>query len=153
MTEQKYTDYEVMKGIECCIIGDCGGCPINTGSACRDYLFEGALSLINRQKAEIERLQKAYTKGQEIFSEQCLENERLKVEIERLEAMIDAAEEHFAPLPFKNKFDEYIEKSKAEAIKKFSERLKKECLFDRGYEILQGGTIDHLVKEFTEEKT
>ena len=53
MTEHKYTDEEVIKGIKCCIIGDCGGCPINTGSACRDYLFDGAIDLINRQKAEI----------------------------------------------------------------------------------------------------
>ena len=43
--------------------------------------------------------------------------------------------------------------AKKEAVKEFAERLKKECLFDRGYEILQEGTIDHLVKEFTEEKT
>lgn len=43
--------------------------------------------------------------------------------------------------------------AKKEAVKEFAEKLKKECLFDRGYEILQDGTIDHLVKEFTEEKT
>lgn len=54
MTEHKYTDEEILKGIECCIDGDCGGCPINTGSACRDYLFEGAIDLINRQREEIE---------------------------------------------------------------------------------------------------
>ena len=43
--------------------------------------------------------------------------------------------------------------AKKEAVEEFAEKLKKECLFDRGYEILQDGTIDHLVKEFTEEKT
>lgn len=43
--------------------------------------------------------------------------------------------------------------AKKEAVKEFAEKLKKQCLFDRGYEILQEGTIDHLVKEFTEEKT
>lgn len=43
--------------------------------------------------------------------------------------------------------------AKKEAVKEFAEKLKKECLFDRGYEILQEGTIDHLAKELTEEKT
>lgn len=41
--------------------------------------------------------------------------------------------------------------AKKEAVKELAERLKKECLIDRGYEILQEGAIDHLVKEFTEE--
>ena len=40
-----------------------------------------------------------------------------------------------------------IELIKAEAIREFAERLKKECLIDRGYEILHEGTIDNLVKE------
>lgn len=48
---------------------------------------------------------------------------RQRAEIERLTAMIEAAEEHFSPLPFKNAFDDYIEKSKSEARKEFAERL------------------------------
>lgn len=40
---------------------------------------------------------------------------------------------------------------KFEAIKKFAERLKKEALIDSGFEVLQVGTIDNLVKEMTEE--
>ena len=39
---------------------------------------------------------------------------------------------------------------KSEAIKDFAERLKKEVLIDSGFEVLQVGTIDTLVKEMTE---
>lgn len=44
----------------------------------------------------------------------------------------------------------YVHQVKAEAVKEFAERIKRECLIDRGYEILQAGTINNLVKEFTE---
>jgi CRISPR/Cas system-associated protein Cas7 (RAMP superfamily) len=96
------TDNMIIKALECCVNvhDDCENCPVN--DFCEDHsyeMIEATFNLIKRQKAEIERL----------------------------EAMIDAAEEHFAPLPFKNKFDEYIEKSKAEAIKEFAKRLNKEA--------------------------
>ena len=35
-----------------------------------------------------------------------------RAEIERLKAMVDAAEEEFSPLPFKNNFDKYIARSR-----------------------------------------
>lgn len=37
--------------------------------------------------------------------------------------------------------------AKTEAYKEFAERLKKETLSDRGYDILQQGTIDNILKE------
>lgn len=48
------------------------------------------------------------------------------------------------------KIEREINQIKSEAIKEFAERLKKEVLIDRGYEILQLGTIEYLVKEMTE---
>lgn len=36
---------------------------------------------------------------------------------------------------------------KAEAYKEFAEKLKKEALKDHGYDVLQSGTIDSLLKE------
>lgn len=39
-----------------------------------------------------------------------------------------------------------------EAIKEFAEKLKKETLSDRGYDILQQGTIDNLLKEMVGEE-
>lgn len=46
------------------------------------------------------------------------DNDIIKVDVQRY------TEAHFTPLPFKSRFDEYIEKSKAEAIKEFAENLK-----------------------------
>lgn len=114
-----------------------------------------AVNELNSQTAEIERLNKAYIREQEIFSEQCLENERLKVTVDRLEAMIDAVEEHFAPLPFKNKFDEYIEKCEVKAIRKFADRLVAIYENDKTYDRPNAHTlvmtlfrnIDNLVEE------
>lgn len=59
MTDKKITDEEITKGLECCITFDCRNCPL--GSKCDSsppslLPFKCALDLINRQKAEIERL-------------------------------------------------------------------------------------------------
>lgn len=76
MSDRKFTDDEVIKALECCIKaetwGDCEAlrCPASTKQGCYFYLrtdddyentiyvemFKDALDLINRQKAEIERL-------------------------------------------------------------------------------------------------
>ena len=45
-----------------------------------------------------------------------------------------------------------IKQIKNEAYKEFAERLKKETLSDRGYDILQQGTIDNLLKEMVGEE-
>ena len=42
-------------------------------------------------------------------------------------------------------------KVKSKIIKEFAEMLKKECLIDRGYEILHEGTVDNLVKEMVDD--
>lgn len=55
------TDNEIIKALECCVktefISDCAKCEMFAFD-CKDILIENALDLINRQKAEIERLQK-----------------------------------------------------------------------------------------------
>ena len=51
------TDNEIKKALECCVNGeDCPNCPLQEQFADCEPLT-GALDLINRQKAEIERLQ------------------------------------------------------------------------------------------------
>lgn len=57
------TDNETIKALECCTgiinIESCSQCPAYVGCAdCVDILREESLALINRQQAEIERLQK-----------------------------------------------------------------------------------------------
>ena len=69
------TDKEIIKALECCEERDmncvscpqCGNCPQLSyflveanREDCRTLLFAKALNLINRQKAEIERLQKDF---------------------------------------------------------------------------------------------
>ena len=71
MTDKKFTDEEIIKALECCKMpvgsGACNNCPFDyqrkkrlTGSdkSCTTLMFDYALALINRLKAEIERLQK-----------------------------------------------------------------------------------------------
>lgn len=54
------TDNEIIKALECCKNGLCANCPrLNTPEHilhCKEQLMCEALDLINRQKAEIERL-------------------------------------------------------------------------------------------------
>lgn len=54
------TDNEIIKALECCRkpVSDCVCCPVEYGEACFDHLKTLALDLINRQKAEIDRLKK-----------------------------------------------------------------------------------------------
>lgn len=51
-------DYEIIKALECCKNEDCDNCPFfkYPKSICRWDVWDCALDLINRQKAEIERL-------------------------------------------------------------------------------------------------
>lgn len=41
--------------------------------------------------------------------------------------------------------------TKADTVRKMQERLKRECLIDSGYEVLQIGAIDQIAKELLEE--
>lgn len=56
----KFTDEEVIKALECCVGDDfdyCKECPSLRNKPCQEPMLIGALDLINRQKAEIERLE------------------------------------------------------------------------------------------------
>ena len=112
------TDTEIIKALECCKDNSfnsfsCEKCSYH--GTCED-----ALALINRQKAEIERLT----------------------------AMVEAAEDYLHPLPFKNAFDAEILKAKAEAVKEFAEKLEKDLgdLFMVNHPVV-ASIIDSLVKE------
>ena len=123
------TDEQIIKALECCVktefISGCAKCEMFAFD-CKDILIENALDLINRQAAEIEEL---------------------KTEIERME------NQNTLLLKKKCKDINTARKIiKSEAIKDFAERLKKEVLIDSGFEVLQVGTIDNLVKEMTEGK-
>ena len=85
------TDNEIIKALECCTTNgaSCKDCPAFAKvdrSNCKKY-FRGALDLINRQKAEIERLEKGSLKEAMIFNSKTIENvkaEAIKEFAERL---------------------------------------------------------------------
>ena len=131
------TDTEIIEALECCKnpIPMCDDCPVGSGGMCFDLLKDYALDLINHQKAEIEELK----------------------------AMIEAAENHYNPLPFKGIFDEKIAEVRAKAIREFAERLFErvvvKTLVGKSEDYSDGfieatcwydEEIDNLVKEMTE---
>ena len=76
------TDEQIIKALECCKIGNCDDCPFyGIKEDCDVELPEEALNIINRQKAEIERLQKENERWKNGFMGACmLENCKLKDE-------------------------------------------------------------------------
>lgn len=125
------TDNEIMQALKCCSVFDCDSCPLcsygDTSVVCSGYLYGEIIDLINRQRAEIERL---------------------KEENKKLNLMVESIDDYMNPLPFKTDFDNAIETAKSEAVKEFVERLKK-VWFDIGYEspdVDFEDFIDNLVK-------
>ncbi|MBQ7347780.1 MAG: hypothetical protein IJW55_07470 [Clostridia bacterium] len=72
MTNHKFTDEEVIKALQICSTEEnhCGQCPSadNGLATCIQIMCENALALINRQKAEIEELEKIKQNSLEIIS-------------------------------------------------------------------------------------
>ena len=123
------TDAEIMKALGICSSEHLGcedGCPYTDVPHCyfKGALLKDALALINRQKAEIERLKKA---GEEAVS--CFN---------RMESL------------YKIKGKE-LEVAKTEAIKEFWDRLKAEKFIHKNFgELVYVEDGDNLAKEMTE---
>lgn len=127
MPYNKFTYEQIIKALECCKspIPMCDDCPVGESDMCFDFLKWYAIDLIKCQKAEIDTLK----------------------------AMIEAAEDHYNPLPFKGIFDEKIAEAKAEAIREFVERLKLHLFLEHGdLTVVSVEDIDYLVKEMTEDE-
>jgi FtsZ-binding cell division protein ZapB len=84
-------DVEIIKALECCKNGQCADCPrIYTPYEifrCKEDLISNALDLINRQKAEIERLREENNQFADIgkmYSE--IKAEAIKEYIEKLKS-------------------------------------------------------------------
>ena len=92
----KLTDTEIVKALECC--GDemhfCSVCPYylqdKENDCCREDLCKDSLDLINRQKAEIERLQAEVTAINNDYDNLMVEKDELfdiaEVEFEEIKA-------------------------------------------------------------------
>ncbi len=131
------TDNEIIKALECCASVEDGcptDCPLFVGDdSCFSTLLKPTLNLINRQKAEIENLNKDLADTIALNHE---ERKRLKAEIERLQPFKDKIAEFNSHirvenmLVFASSLDEWLDfcdNLKAEAIKEFAERLNKEA--------------------------
>lgn len=84
------TDTEIIKALDCCCVSECDECPYDEQTACVEMVKEGALALINRQKAEIEALINGQETLQKHIAEKNSEIERYKGVIKLLEK--DAAD-------------------------------------------------------------
>ena len=108
----KYTDEQIKKALECCVksthFGECfeNKCPMVSEDGCavgKETLYPYVFDLINRQEAEIERLQDEIAE----YPNRVLCSKGLILTKSLTE------------------YDELINDIASEAIKKFAERLKK----------------------------
>ena len=127
------TDNEIIKALECCRANNrCDTCPRLGMNCCMNLLMRNALALINRQKAEIERLENEIAEANSI--------ER-KNELQALEENKENAK----------LFLQTIQHARSEAIKEFVHRLKDRVVQKYEYtDIRIFEEIDNLVKEMTE---
>ena len=130
---------ETIRGLECCTdesYENCNECPysIDTVSCERMKLLEDSLDLINRLKAEIERLESA---NDEKFRQWDMLAEKTK--------------QHYADL-----YNEAKDILKAEAYKEFAERLNEKAqiadCFDSYNMVVGTHFIDNLLKEMVGEE-
>lgn len=142
------TDNEIIKALEGCIENKCDteslcNCviPSLTSGDCRVLLMENAFDLINRQKAEIERLQRL---GASAARKAVDERKKLldaKAEIERLTDSNGRLRESVGLML---NYPDGIERIKAEAIKEYRQRLKSKA----GDTVLYGHSLISLATSF-----
>ena len=149
--EPKIEEEKVIKACGLCLKGDydkmihalCGKCPYRKHTNCKSRLRQDALDLINRLKAERDCYKNELhyaNMEKEALNKLCGEQ---KAEIERLKEAYLVYEETTG-----------LKQAKAEAIKEFAERLKKEFKPEINYGVVANcaiklfrNTIDYLVKE------
>ena len=142
------TDNEIIKALECCkkakLNQDCLDlkCPFSTKYGCNidsEDLRNEALDLINRQKAEIERLQSILLK----FMDEVAKWEEKKG--------IDVSELPLIPICDEGR--DIIDHYRAQAIRQFAERLKEKAWHGmwEATNHVDVDDIDNLVKEMVGE--
>ena len=134
--DKKLTDNEIKKALECCVKNKgCDDCPLYAKESC--FVVEGKaiLDLLNRQKAEIERL-----------NGECANCPMLEAKRKKESCLIEQIKDwQKGYCELKQK----LKTTKSEAIKEFAERLKEKA--DK-YGLKYWATIediDNLVKEMT----
>jgi hypothetical protein len=116
----KITDEEIKKALECCCENNvCNECPLDYltfSSECASKLSINALDLINRQKAEIERLTTLAELGNKRANDYRVMRDRAVKAEKEIERLMQIIEDKGGLI--------LIEYAKSEAYKEFAERLK-----------------------------
>lgn len=105
MTDKKFTDEEIIRNYEWCIgctSDRCRECTMDEEGFCEEELQDLVLDLINRQKAEIEKL-----KGSTIVSN-IMESQRIKREA-KAEAYKEFATKIYQAFAIENTRDGYLD--------------------------------------------
>ncbi len=155
MTDKKITDEEIKSSLEViATTRNCNECKIRNckwGTCnCSQITANAALDLINRQKAEIERLGKRISGQKHALFKQQASTAELQNEIVKLK---DYNENLLAANTVLS--NEVLEsKAKAEAYKEFAERLKSYLLLNKKDEmsVISFENVDTLLKEMVGEK-
>lgn len=167
MSENKYTDEQIVKALEICIEGSsCKECPINPNHGnygyCTNLALTHALDLINRQSEKIADLEDENKGLKETNEHLSGEYIALSKENDKMRKVINA---DVVIINRRGGKSEYVKEIiriktslvKAEAYKEFAERLK--CKMQDLARLDYGGTvlflvgekfIDELVEEMTE---
>lgn len=124
MTDKRYTDEEIIKALEYCNAdrNECDKCVFQRECESNPFysaVAEHALDLINRQRAEIERLQKEVNLVSIQFQDVQERAEEYKLKIENLQNVISNQQ-----IEISAKIEKQI---KTEAYKEFAERIRECC--------------------------
>ena len=157
------TDNEIIKALECCgVKHDCSKCSYLKDATihCVNAIIKDAIDLIERQKAEIERLNRCNWHISNDLSEEINRNIRLQAEIEellvelkRFKKIKTTVNEFWSELQkittFKKKSKptleellEYMKNLKVEAIKEYIEKLKSKAYLSDGVTGFQEMVVD-----------
>ena len=167
MTDKKFTQEQIIKGLEICTNGklgneDCINCPYESGTRlCSDYLMLDSLDLINHLTTTNKNYEATIKRADELIDTQKAENAVLQHKIASCNAEIEKFHKIADRLKSANatKYSNGYKVGYTKATKEFAERLKVLYMNDvRFYrktkDIVEEDLkrIDNLVKEMTEGK-
>ena len=135
MPDKNLTDKEIIKALECCANGKCGGCPLFKEDCGDGIICKNALDLITRQQTENKRLGKEVNLVSIQFQDLQERYEEAQAEIERFrktEIEIDDFCRRLCRMRMLNgnaiasyeDLQNYIQEEKSEAVKEFQKNLK-----------------------------
>lgn len=133
MTDKKFTDEEIIRNYEWCIgctSDRCKECTMDEEGFCEEELQDLVLDLINRQKVEIERLQKEVNLVSALFQDLQERTDEIKAEAYK-------------------EFAEKIKKSIKENVDEAWHRDDGNGIYDAEYVL---DDIDNLLKEMVGEE-